>query len=168
MGKEEFLRELGSMLNDTGQEAPKVENRNQKGESKTKSQTHNGDGISRELSGLGKELELLKLQIESIQREVKRIGKLQNMGQTVPKHTHEELGQAIDKLKDIPKHIHPGLQKQISGLSLDIVDMRINIENVLKKHESRMDCLEKAKEEKRAEDKPFSIDEFVRSFAPFK
>lgn len=167
MGKEEFLRELGVMLNDAGEQAPTVENHNQKGKSNTRYQADTGDDVSRQLSSLGKEVELLKQQIETMQGEIQRIGKLQNVGRTIPKHTHEELEQAMNKLQGIPKHIHPGLQKQISGLSADIGDMRNNIESVLKEHKSRIDGLEKAKDEKREEEEPFSIAEFVRSFAPF-
>jgi len=161
MGKEEFLRELGVMLNDAGEEAPTVENNDQKGKLNSRSQTDARDDVSGQLSSLCKEVELLKQKIESIQREVQRIGKLQNMEQTVPKHTHEELERAIDKLKDIPKHSHADLQKQISEATAGISDMRNGIGSVLKEHESRINGIEKAIE-------PFSFREFVRSFSPLK
>ena len=66
MGKEEFLRELGVMLNDASEEMPRAKGGYQEGNHEAASKADSGISVTKRLSNLEKEFRVLKQQMETI------------------------------------------------------------------------------------------------------
>lgn len=156
MGKEEFLKEIGVMLNDASGEIPRAVGDNPKAKSKPTSKTDTGLDFSKQLGSLGKELKVLKQQVEIMKSEMREVINLQQKIPTAPTHRHADLEESIEKLKGIPAHVHPDLKKAMSDFLSRSNDEHKVLRNILDEHKSRIDNLEITKEDKKKQDnRPF-------------
>jgi hypothetical protein len=97
MGKEEFLRDLGVMLNDDVGKPNRGDDNSDLG-SEPVNRANAGIDLSKQLSSLGKELKVLKQQMESMKSEMREVINLQKKSPTVPAHGHAELEESIKEL----------------------------------------------------------------------
>jgi hypothetical protein len=156
MGKGEFLRELGVMLNEGSGEIPNEVSDNPKAKSKPNSKTENGLDFPKQLGNLEKEFKALKQQMEIMKSKIQEVTNLQKKTPTVPTHRHAELEEAIEKLKAIPSHSHPDLRKAISDLVGRYDDNYKALRVTIDEQKSRIDNLEIIQEDKRKQDnRPF-------------